>query len=120
MSSLMMLTATPPERHSSFVVAPLSADGPMLRSGGNLWRWQGASAFLLGIRQVVGDDIRPVLDWYEQMGFNLLRVFPVMSIVPPKRGLPQFILTPEQVKRLCGTVNDRGITWRSRAGTTRL
>lgn len=88
---------------------PLTPDGPIFRVDGAPWRWAGCSAFLLGIRLAKGQDVTPFLDWAQQTGFNVLRVFAVMSIVPPKRGLPPFILSPDEVTRLLEVVNARGM-----------
>ena len=41
----------------------------------HVWRWRGASQFLLFARYLNGEDISPQLDWLEDRGFNVLRVF---------------------------------------------
>jgi hypothetical protein len=41
----------------------------------NVWRWRGASQFLLFARYLNGEDISPQLDWLVDRGFNVLRVF---------------------------------------------
>jgi hypothetical protein len=41
----------------------------------NVWRWRGASQFLLFARYLNGEDISPQLDWLVDRGFNLLRLF---------------------------------------------
>jgi hypothetical protein len=40
-----------------------------------VWRWRGASQFLLFARYLNGEDISPQLDWLVGRGFNVLRVF---------------------------------------------
>jgi hypothetical protein len=40
-----------------------------------VWRWRGASQFLLFARYLNGEDISPQLDWLVDRGFNVLRVF---------------------------------------------
>jgi hypothetical protein len=41
----------------------------------HVWRWRGASQFLLFARYLNGEDISPQLDWLVDRGFNVLRVF---------------------------------------------
>lgn len=41
----------------------------------DVWRWRGASQFLLFARYLNGYDITPVVDWLVLRGFNVLRVF---------------------------------------------
>ena len=45
-----------------------------------VWRWRGASQFLLFARYLNGEDISPQLDWLVDRGFNVLRLF---GEVPP-------------------------------------
>jgi hypothetical protein len=40
-----------------------------------VWRWRGATGFLLFARYLNGEDVTPVLDWLVQRGFNVVRVF---------------------------------------------
>jgi len=40
-----------------------------------VWRWRGASQFLLFSRYLNGEDIGPVIDWLVERGFNIIRVF---------------------------------------------
>jgi hypothetical protein len=40
-----------------------------------VWRWRGASQFLLFARYLNGEEISPQLDWLASRGFNVLRVF---------------------------------------------
>src|SRR5580765_1763114 len=40
-----------------------------------VWRWRGASQFLLFARYLNGEDISPQLDWLVDRGFNVLRLF---------------------------------------------
>ena len=91
------------------VLQPLSARGPVIDAGGQAWRWIGASAFLLGARIALKQDVRPFLDWAQQTGFNVLRVFTAMDIVPKQRGMDAFILNNDQVQQLLETVNRRGM-----------
>lgn len=78
-------------------MAPLTIDGPVFRQFGAIWRWVGCDAFVLPQRHAVGEDIDPFLDWAQLTGFNLLRCFVAMAIVPPKVGLPPYVLTPDQI-----------------------
>ena len=41
----------------------------------NVWRWRGASQFLLFARYLNGEDISLQLDWLADRGFNVLRLF---------------------------------------------
>jgi len=41
----------------------------------HVWRWRGATEFLLFARYLNGEDISPQLDWLVGRGFNVLRVF---------------------------------------------
>ena len=41
----------------------------------HVWRWRGASQFLLFARYLNGEDIAPQLDWLIDRGFNVIRVF---------------------------------------------
>jgi len=107
MSSFLLLTDT--HTAGPVVLPALSARGPVIDSGGQPWRWCGASAFLLGARIALGENVTPFLDWAQSTGFNVLRVFLTMKIVPEQRHMAPFILTPEQVQRLLETVNRRGL-----------
>ena len=40
-----------------------------------IWRWRGATQFLLFARYLNGENITPQLDWLVARGFNVLRVF---------------------------------------------
>jgi hypothetical protein len=40
-----------------------------------VWRWRGATEFLLFARYLNGEDIAPQLEWLVDRGFNVLRVF---------------------------------------------
>ena len=40
-----------------------------------IWRWRGATQFLLFARYLNGENISPQLDWLIARGFNVLRVF---------------------------------------------
>ena len=40
-----------------------------------MWRWRGATQFLLFARYLNGEDITPQLDWLVNRGFNVIRVF---------------------------------------------
>ena len=40
-----------------------------------VWRWRGATQFLLFARYLNGEDISPQLDWLVDRGFNVLRIF---------------------------------------------
>ena len=42
---------------------------------GRVWRWRGATQFLLFARFLNGEDISPQLDWLVDRGFNVVRVF---------------------------------------------
>ena len=42
---------------------------------GQVWRWRGATQFLLFARYLNGEDITPQLDWLVARGFNIVRVF---------------------------------------------
>jgi hypothetical protein len=41
----------------------------------DVWRWRGATQFLLFARYFNGEDISPQLEWLVDRGFNVLRVF---------------------------------------------
>jgi hypothetical protein len=49
--------------------------GRFFDAQGRVWRWRGASQFLLFARYLDGEDIAPVLDWLVERGFNVVRVF---------------------------------------------
>ena len=54
----------------------LHVDGRHFYDAANdVWRWRGASQFLLFARYLNGEDISPQLDWLVDRGFNVLRVF---------------------------------------------
>jgi hypothetical protein len=60
----------PPERDH------LRVEGRQFYDADNhVWRWRGASQFLLFARHLNGEDISPQLDWLVSRGFNVLRVF---------------------------------------------
>jgi hypothetical protein len=98
-------TPAPPSRP----LAPLTIDRSMFRARGALWRWIGCDAFVLPQRHAVGQDINPFLDWAQSTGFNLLRCFVAMAIVPPKVGLPPYVLTPEQVAQFLDVLAARSL-----------
>ncbi len=104
MSRFLLLTDRP-----RATLGPLAARDRLLDSGGQPWRWNGASAFLLGARIALGESVTAVLDWYQASGFNVLRVFTAMDIVPRQRGMEPFILNNDQVQRVLETVNRRGM-----------
>lgn len=87
----------------------LTVDRQLFRAGGTVWRWKGCSAFLLPQRHALGEDINPFLDWAQETGFNLLRCFVGMSIVPPKVGLPAYLLKPDQIARFLDVLQARGL-----------
>jgi hypothetical protein len=87
----------------------LSVKGPIFSENGLPWRWKGCSAFLLPQRHAVGQDINPFLDWAQEMGFNILRCFVAMAIVPPKVGLPAYVLEPDQIGRFVDVLVSRGM-----------
>src|SRR5439155_2121301 len=60
----------PPERGRLRVEARQFYD-----TDNHVWRWRGASEFLLFARYLNGEDITPQLDWLVDRGFNVLRVF---------------------------------------------
>jgi hypothetical protein len=63
--------------------APFPAEQGRLRIEGRhfydasqkVWRWRGATQFLLFARFLNGENISPQLDWLLARGFNVLRVF---------------------------------------------
>ena len=60
----------PPER------GRLRVEGRRFYDADNqVWRWRGATQFLLFARYLNGEDISPQLDWLVDRGFNVLRVF---------------------------------------------
>lgn len=60
----------PPER------GRLRAEGQRFVTDDNrVWRWRGATQFLLFARYLNGEDISPQLDWLIARGFNVVRVF---------------------------------------------
>jgi hypothetical protein len=60
----------PPER------GRLRVEGRRFYDADNqVWRWRGATEFLLFARYLNGEDISPQLDWLVDRGFNVLRVF---------------------------------------------
>src|SRR5262245_22622593 len=105
--------------HSGFVVLndsrpavtlqPLQPFQRMFLSGGKAFQWRGCSAFLLGMRHSLGENIDPFRDWAESRGFNVLRVFSHMVIVPQQRGYPAFQLTKSQMEAVNAKANERGI-----------
>jgi len=103
--SFLLLTDTAPRVQ----LAPLSAHGRLIHAGAEPWRWNGVSGFLAGARLANGEDVRPVLDWYADTGFNVVRVFLTMDIVPRQRGMAPFILTNDQVQPLLEQLGRRGL-----------
>lgn len=87
----------------------LTVKGPAFSENGLSWRWKGCSAFVLPQRHAVGEDINPFLDWAQENGFNILRCFAAMAIVPPKVGLPPYVLDPDQVGRFLDVLVSRGL-----------
>ena len=60
----------PPER------GRLRVEGPRFYDANNeIWRWRGATQFLLFARYLNGENITPQLDWLVASGFNVIRVF---------------------------------------------
>jgi hypothetical protein len=59
-------------------------------SNNKVWRWRGATEFLLFARYLNGEDITPQLDWLTARGFNVLRVF---GEVPSRFGADRIGIT---------------------------
>jgi hypothetical protein len=54
----------------------LRVEGTHFYDGDNqIWRWRGATQFLLFARYLNGEDITPQLEWLVTRGFNVLRIF---------------------------------------------
>jgi len=54
----------------------LRVEGTRFHDADNqVWRWRGASQFLLFARYLNGEDITTQLDWLVARGFNVLRIF---------------------------------------------
>src|SRR5437660_1615396 len=71
----------------------LHVDGRAFYDAENkVWRWRGASQFLLFARYLNGEDISPQLDWLVSRGFNVLRVFGEASgaSYPEHYGIPNY------------------------------
>jgi len=69
-------SAAAPERPFPKESGRLHVDGRHFYDADNkVWRWRGASEFLLFARYLNGEDISPQLDWLVDRGFNVLRVF---------------------------------------------
>jgi hypothetical protein len=67
---------TLPERPFPAETGKLRLEGRRFFDAQNrVWRWRGATQFLLFSRYLSGEDIGPVLDWLVERGFNVIRVF---------------------------------------------
>ena len=68
--------ASPPQRPFPPESGRLHVEGRAFYDTDNaVWRWRGASQFLLFARYLNGEDISPQLDWLVGRGFNILRIF---------------------------------------------
>ena len=75
----------PPER------GRLRVEGSRFYDANNeIWRWRGATQFLLFARYLNGENIAPQLDWLVARGFNVIRVF---GEVPAGFGAAQYGIT---------------------------
>lgn len=54
---------------------PVSIQGKFFYNNGKIWRWQGASMFLLLERLMNGEHISPQIDWMQKHRVNVARVF---------------------------------------------
>lgn len=70
----------------SNILGPLSVRGPVIDCNGQPWRWIGSSCFCFPYRVWAGDTrCDAILDSYQAAGFNVLRMFWAITIMPPKR-----------------------------------
>ena len=106
-------TTLPPPAH---VLGPLSARGPVIDCNHACWRWIGASCFLFPYRVWAGDTrCEAILDSYAAVGFNVLRMFWAITIMPPKRfdhlgrPLPKGRVPLEVCKTTQAMANARGM-----------
>jgi hypothetical protein len=74
--SAVEVRSSPPQRPFAPESGRLRIEGRAFYDGEHkVWRWRGASQFLLFARYLNGEDISPQLDWLVDRGFNVLRVF---------------------------------------------
>jgi endo-1,4-beta-mannosidase len=70
----------------SAVLAPLAIAGQFFSVAGEPWTAIESSEFSLYKRFLDGEDIRPVLEERQAIGFNLLRVWLLNTSVIPRRA----------------------------------
>ena len=64
-------------------LAPIHVEGTTFRlPNGEIWKWRGASAFLLLRQYLDGRDLTPILTWARAHNRNALRVFSRLSWAP--------------------------------------
>lgn len=72
----LQVRASVPQRPFTPESGRLRIEGRRFYDADNqVWRWRGATQFLLFARYLNGEDISPQLDWLVDRGFNVLRVF---------------------------------------------
>jgi hypothetical protein len=82
-ASILLCAISSPTAQKSSPVRPFPPEQGRLRVEGErfydasnkVWRWRGATQFLLFARYLNGEDISAQLDWLVARGFNVLRVF---------------------------------------------
>jgi hypothetical protein len=72
----LQVRASPPGRPFPAESGRLHVErGHFYDASNQVWRWRGASQFLLFARYLNGEDISAQLDWLVDRGFNVVRVF---------------------------------------------
>ena len=101
----LLLTDRPPV----MALPRLSARARVLYTGDTPFRWKGYTWFLGGQRITRGESVADQLAYIKGEGFNLVRIFAAMKIVPEQRGLPAFMLSNAELQTVLQAVTRAGL-----------
>ncbi len=114
----LLLTNITTRRALPLESGPLTIQGAhFYDQSGAVWRWRGASMFLLLERQMRGEDITPQLDWMVTHGINVAREFVAGVPWAGHDWLYQRADWPEQLGRHADRLAAAGIILEATVGT---